>query len=181
MLRMMEAIQKTFQTLINQGRLDEILTLIGNQDLPDNLSVFTQLGTAMNKEISLTKIMENANIVSDEVSIDSITDDDKIKYAQLYDTFIANMEQSRKSNDTNAIAKILIEAVSNSKFTKKEIYEELGVTKQTFKRWLNYSIGNNFDGKTEITLLEYIEIQEKLLLPEEDNKFNFSKNEELYY
>lgn len=51
--------------------------------------------------------MENSNIFSGEVSIEYINEVDKIKYAQFFETFKVNMELSRKSNDTNAIANIV--------------------------------------------------------------------------
>ena len=180
MLRISEAVQKAFLSLIENGRQEQIIDLIGNQDLPSNLSFFYQLNSAMRKDISFIQIIRNPNIFSDGVHVDEISEDDAIKILNLRETYNNKMQLSREEGDKNSIFNILYEAVANVKFTKKEIYEEFVVTKQTFNKWLKHSFNERFNNNKKITFLEYIEIHEAFLLTKEEGKFNFLEDEKIY-
>lgn len=67
------------------------------------------------------------------------------------------------------------------RFTLKEIRDDLGLHQKTFKKWLQFFFKDKYDYSRTISLSEYIEIYQQLILKEQEEKFDFTFNAEEYY
>jgi len=67
------------------------------------------------------------------------------------------------------------------RFTIKEIRDDLQIDQRTFKKWLNLIFKEKYDGVRTISLTQYIEIYEQLILKEQENKFDFNFNAKEYF
>jgi hypothetical protein len=66
------------------------------------------------------------------------------------------------------------------RFTMREIRNEIGVSQRTFTKWSQYFFDEKYDGRKSVSLTEYIEIHERLMLKEDEDKFDFVFNNEEY-
>lgn len=153
----LEFINSLFQLIYSEKILQFLRPLQDVKDLPDLIKYVSELNSneapLLISENELLEIIRMQDIYKQEVEL--LIQNEKIDLFKELDKKLS--------------------------FTIKEIRESLPLNQRTFTKWLQYFFKDKYDKVRKITLTQYIEIYEKLLLKEDEVKFNFSFDAQAYF
>lgn len=123
---------------------------------------------SMQKLVEYKYKAESGNINFD------ISEQEVLKFYEFYTTAILVFPSMLKHTFPEITESLFVSEISNKvRFSIKEIRDEIGLGQRTFTKWLNHFFDTKYDGHKFVSLTEYIEIYQQLMLKEDEEKFDF--------
>lgn len=125
---------------------------------------------------NFTELVEYTADLNQEKLQTSFTEEDIVEFIRMQEIYNKELNLIVFKNK-----KVLFNQINKKvRFSIIEIRNDLNLNQRTFKKWLQFFFKDKYDGVRTISLTEYIEIYEQLILKEQEKKFNFNFNAEEY-
>ena len=117
---------------------------------------------------TLPELIKYVSEINSNKMSSSISENELLEFIRMQDIYKQEVEliiQNKKIN-------LFKEVDKKPSFTLEQIREDLQINQRPFKKWLQHFFKDKYDNTRKISLSQYIEIYQMLILQADEDKFN---------